>query len=191
MITGVPHLGGGRTNPPTQPVRPPASSSSRPPTCNQPPGQVHPPRLAPRRTPAPSRRACGPLTRHPHSPGRRKDAGLRQQPTHPWVRAAPVAATGTRHDQPRPVKVRPPGAQFCPYQHALTCARAKLMFVDYSYTSARTVPGALLSPTATQKPGVAQLSENSVPRGPFAYMTCHDAPSHCSTRPTGTFCVGS
>src|SRR5215831_810432 len=29
-------LGGGRTNPPTQPDRPPASSSNGPPTCDQP-----------------------------------------------------------------------------------------------------------------------------------------------------------
>lgn len=74
MIMGVLPVGGGRTNPPTQPARPRALSSSRPPTCDQPPGQIHLPRLAPRRTPATSRRACGTLTQQPHSPGTRKRA---------------------------------------------------------------------------------------------------------------------
>jgi hypothetical protein len=41
MITGVPHLGGGRTNPPTKSASPPASSSSGPPAFPR-PRRAHP-----------------------------------------------------------------------------------------------------------------------------------------------------
>jgi hypothetical protein len=88
MITGLPHLGGGRTNPPTQPTRPTASSSNGPPTCDQPWSRVHLPRLAPRRTSAPSRRACGLLTEAPAQPPARgrMSAGATGPPAHPGPR---------------------------------------------------------------------------------------------------------
>jgi hypothetical protein len=108
MIMAFGIAGGGRTNPPTQPTRPLASSSSGPPTCD--PHQARPtcPGLALRRTPGTSCRPCGLLTEAPAQPRTRKDAGPRRWPTRP-PRPAPttVPAKGTHHDQPRPVKEHP------------------------------------------------------------------------------------
>src|SRR5215472_4005857 len=79
---------GGRTNPPTQPAQPPASSSNGPPTCDQPWSRVHLRRLVPRRTPAPSRRACGLLTESPAPP--RHEEGCPPAPVaHPSAQAQP------------------------------------------------------------------------------------------------------
>jgi len=52
--------------------------------------------------------------RQAHCPGRQKRAGLGQQLARLWSRASPGAATGTHHDQLRPVKERPPGARSVP-----------------------------------------------------------------------------
>src|SRR5215467_5725088 len=71
MAFGI--AGGGGINPPAQPARSPASSSNRPPACDQPPGQPHLPRLAPRRkAPATSCQAARdthPSTRAASQPG--------------------------------------------------------------------------------------------------------------------------
>src|SRR5262249_56976314 len=82
MIMVIWLVGGGRTSPPTQPDRPLASLSNGSPTCDQPWSRVFLLRLAPRKTPAPSRRACGLLTEAP-APSRPEEGCRPPSVAHP------------------------------------------------------------------------------------------------------------
>ncbi len=108
-------VGGGRTNPPAQPTRPPASSSNGPPTCDHHQARRTCPKLAPRRTPGPNRGVCGLLTQAP--------APLRQRGRMPARAGGPPARPGPRRSRPRQGHPSPPattdegapaGAQFVP-----------------------------------------------------------------------------
>src|SRR5215831_7263146 len=99
-----------QNNPPATQV--PASSSSRPLACDKPLVQAHLPRLAARRTPAPSRQAYGPLI-------------LGSAPL-------PVAATGTCYDQPRPVRACAPRARSLPLPCRPDVQEGRLAVFDWA-----------------------------------------------------------
>jgi hypothetical protein len=119
MIMGAVPVGGVRTNPPTQPDRPPVSSSNGPPTCDQPWSRL--PAQASAKEDA-STKPQGVRAAHRSArtaPARGSMPGPRQWPTRPPRSAPPPSPP--RH-QSRPATTRkgaPCGRAVCAYRAVL------------------------------------------------------------------------